>query len=103
MKAAYPSWTVYRMQSISTIALSGMSAATSRLGSSAHNLANSGTAGFRREPASQESLEGGGSTSRSARAELPGTAIETDMLALLSAKNSFLANLAVFRTADELA
>ena len=64
-----------------------MSAATSRLGSAAHNLANLGTAGFKRELASQESLEGGGSAHRKVRADLTGTAVETDMLDLLSAKN----------------
>ena len=91
------------MQSVSAIALSGMTAAISSLGSSAHNLANQGTAGFRRELASQEPLEGVGVTTRIDRAPQPGNAIEMDMVGLLSARTSFLANLAVFRASDAMA
>jgi flagellar basal body rod protein FlgC len=88
------------MQPVSAIALSGMTAATSSLGSSAHNIANLGTAGFKRQLASQEALEGGGVVTRFDRAVAPGSAIEADMVGLLSAKNAFLANLAVFRASD---
>ncbi len=90
------------MRSVSTVALSGMAAASVSLGASGHNLANLGTAGFRRQTASTDSLPGGGVTSRLDLAVEPGSAMETDLVGLLSAKHSFLANLTVFRTADAM-
>jgi flagellar hook protein FlgE len=91
------------MQSVSSIALSGMTSATANLGASAHNLANLGTAGFRRQITSPENLPSGGVTSRLDSAPESGNAVETDLVGLLSAKHSFLANLAVFRTSDAMA
>lgn len=90
------------MQSTSAIALSGMTAATSRLGAAAHNVANQGTAGFRRAVAADASLPTGGVRAGLERAPEPGGSIETDMVGLLSARHAFAANLAVFRTADAL-
>jgi flagellar hook protein FlgE len=91
------------MQSVSAIAVSGMTSAVSSLGSSAHNLANLGTTGFNRELSSFESLPGGGVTARVERAPQSGNAIEADMVGLLAAKHSFLTNLAVFRASDAMA
>ncbi len=90
------------MSSVSAIALSGMNAATASLGIAGHNLANLGTAGFRRQLASPETLASGGVVSRADTAADPGSAIEADMVGLLSAKHAFLANLAVFRTSNEM-
>lgn len=90
------------MGPISGIAQSGMSAALERLGSAAHNIANLGTEGFRREQVRQRSVEGGGVTSTRMRAPVPGNDLERDVVEQLAAKNAFLANLAVFRTSDEL-
>ena len=91
------------MQSASSIALSGMTAASASLGASGHNLANLGTAGFRRQIALPESLPSGGVTSRLNSAVESGNAMEADLVGLLSAKHSFLANLVVFRTSAEMA
>lgn len=90
------------MPSVTLIARSGMTAATASLGAAGHNLANLGTAGFRRQLAPSESLPSGGVTARLDRAAEPGPAMEADTVGLLSAKHSFLANLAVFRTADAM-
>lgn len=91
------------MQSVSAIARSGMSAAQSSLGSAAHNIANLGTNGFRREQVSQvEQAEGGVATDRY-QAPQPGHEPERDVVGQLAARNAFLANLAVFRTADAMA
>ncbi|MGA0609433.1 flagellar basal body rod protein [Caldimonas sp. KR1-144] len=91
------------MQSVLAIARTGMSAAQSSLGSSAHNIANLGTNGFRREQVLQvEQAEGGVATSRY-QASQPGNELERDVVGQLAAKNAFLANLAVFRTADAMA
>jgi flagellar hook protein FlgE len=91
------------MPSVSAIALSGMNAATSSLGTSAHNIANLGTAGFRREITASETLSSGGVRASVERAPVSGNAMEADMVGLLEAKNSFLANLAVFRSSDAMA
>jgi len=89
--------------STSSISLSGMNAAQTSLGAAAHNIANLNTPNFRRQQVQQVSEPGaaGVSTSPSQAAE-PGNAIETDVVAELQAKNSFLANLTVFRTHDKM-
>jgi flagellar hook protein FlgE len=90
------------MASISSISLSGMQAAQTRLQASAHNIANAQTEGFhRQEVQQQEQAEGGTATSIS-RAASDQSALESDMVAQLEAKNSFLANLAVFRTSNKM-
>lgn len=80
-----------------------MAVAHSSLGASAHNIANLSTTGFRREVVSQESAPGGGVESKVNLTAAPGSTMEEDMVGLLCAKNSFLANLAVFKTADSMA
>ena len=90
------------MPSLSAIAMSGMTSATSRLGVSGHNLANLGIVEFRRQLASPETLASGGVASRVHIAPEPGNAVGADIVGLLSAKNSFLANLAVFRVSDKM-
>lgn len=91
------------MQTLSAIAASGMTSATSSLQSSSHNIANLQTAGFQRQLASSQALDNGGVQTRVNRAPEPGHALENDMVGLLTAKSSFLANLAVFRTHDQMA
>ena len=91
-----------QMSSVSSISLSGMSAAQTALGASAHNIANLATAGFRREQVAQASTNSGGVTTSLTQAPEPGNSIETDMVGQLVAKNVFLANLAVFRTSDKM-
>lgn len=90
------------MTSVSSIALSGMNAAQTRLDSSAHNVANTETTPFRRQEVIQtEQTDGGVSTSLS-KSAVSGAALETDMVAQLQAKNAFLANLAVFKTSNQM-
>lgn len=90
------------MQSVRSIALSGMTAATSSLGVAAHNLANLGTTGFRRQVASSEPGAGGGVVARIDPAAEAGNAVEADMVGLLAARHAFVANLAVFRVSDAM-
>lgn len=90
------------MAAISAISLSGMNAAQTSLGASAHNIANVPTAGFRRQLVAQATASSGGVTTSLTQASEPGNAIEADMVGQLAAKNSFLANLAVFRTSDKM-
>lgn len=79
-----------------------MRAAQSALDASAHNIANLGTPGFRREQAIHSTLADAGVTTSWAQAAQAGSAIESDMVGQLVAKNQFLANLAVFKTQDQM-
>ena len=90
------------MASISSIALSGMNAAQATLNSSAHNVANANTTGFRRQEVRQEAQTGGGVASSLTTARQTGASLESDVVAQLQAKNSFLANLSVFKTNDAM-
>ena len=90
------------MNTTSSIALSGMNAARVALDSSAHNIANLNTPGFRRQLVEQRSADGGGVESSVTRATSAGDAPEADTVGLLASKNAFLANLAVFRTQDRM-
>jgi len=90
------------MGPVSSIALSGMNAAQASLGSSAHNIANLGTPAFRREEVQQRTAAAGGVSTTVTRAALPGNDLERDVVSQLSARNAFLANLAVFRTSNEM-
>ena len=91
------------MASISSIALSGMNAAQTALNSSAHNVANMNTAQFRRQEVTQTAQTDGGVSASLTSASMEGSSLEKDVVAQLQAKNSFLANLAVFKTGDQMA
>ena len=91
------------MNSLPSIALSGMQAAQAAMNASAHNVANLQTPEFRRKEVLQTERPGGGVDAEIRRVDEEGAALETDLVAQLQAKNAFLANLAVFRTADRLA
>ena len=91
------------MNSLSSIALSGMQAAQADLQASAHNVANLQTEGFHRQETVQSERPGGGVDTDMRRATQEGAALESDVVAQLQAKHAFLANLAVFRTTDRMA
>jgi flagellar hook-associated protein FlgK len=91
------------MTSLSSIALSGMNAAQTTLNSSAHNIANMNTTGFRRQEVVQTAQTDGGVSTTLTAASVDGPSLVTDVVAQLQAKNSFLANLAVFKTSDRIA
>ena len=91
------------MNSISSIALSGLNAAQTSLNASAHNVANLATEGFKRQETVQTEQPGGGVQASVRRAETAGNALETDVVTQLQAKHSFIANLAVFKTSNQMA
>ncbi len=91
------------MNSISSIALSGLNAAQTSLNASAHNVANLATEGFKRQGTVQSAQSGGGVTTSVREASTTGNALEQDVVTQLQAKNSFIANLAVFKTQDKMA
>lgn len=90
------------MHAVSAIALSGLHAAQASLAASAHDIANLGTADFRRLQVQRATADGGGVVVDWTRASTPGHAPESDLVAQLQARNAFLANLAVFRSADAM-
>lgn len=87
---------------LSSTSLSGMRVAQAALGASAHNIANLATPGLRRAGLAVSDSAAGGATAAPIRAAQARHAIETDMVDQLMAKNLFLANLAVFKTSDQL-
>ena len=88
------------MNVTSAISISGMNAAQTRLQASAHNIANLETSGFSRQEVSQNTQVGGGTSTTVSTSSISGPALETDMVQQLQAKNSFLANLSVFKTSN---
>ena len=91
------------MEPVSSISLGGRNAAQASLSSSAHNIANLGTQAFRREEVQQRTAAAGGVSTTLTRTALPGNDLERDLVSQLSARNAFLANLAEFRTSNEMA
>ncbi len=90
------------MSSISATALSGTKAAQALLDSSANNIANADTAGYRRQDVVQQAQAAGGVAATVTKASTAGAAMETDVVSQLQAKHQFLANLAVFRTSNKM-
>ena len=90
------------MNALSSIALSGLNAAQTQLDASANNIANLSSTDYHRELVSQTEQPGGGVGTQVSRAAQPGDALEQDVVGQLMAKNSFMANLAVFKTSVRL-
>ncbi len=80
-----------------------MNASQTALNASAHNIANMNTAAFRRQEVVQSAQREGGVSTSLTTASVEGLSLEADVVAQLQAKNSFLANLAVFKTSDKMA
>ena len=90
------------MSPIASIALSGLNAASSRLETAAHNIANAQTAGFRRQLVQQIAQAEGGVTVSIGRAAATGDALIEDVVALMSAAHSFEANVMTLKAQDRL-
>ena len=99
------------MRATSSISLSGMQAAQTQLDVAASNIANAQTPNYQRRNVVQSSSPGGGVTTTIAATGEPNSAsagstdasLTTDIVTELQSKNAFLANLAVFKTADKMA
>lgn len=90
------------MNSLSSIASSGLNAAQANLNSSAQNIANLGTEGFRRQETVQTTQTGGGVQASYRQASTTGNALEADVVNQMQAKHSYMANLAVFKTSNAM-
>ncbi|GCL65993.1 hypothetical protein AQPW35_50740 [Rubrivivax pictus] len=87
---------------IASVSLSGMRAALAGLDAAGHNIANLATPDFRRQQVVSSTQVSGGVQTSFTQAAQRGSNIEADMVDQLVAKNAFLANLAVFKTGDQL-
>ena len=85
-----------------SVALSGMKAAQTRLDASAHNVANVQTDNFRRHEVTQEAQAGGGTTPIVRQAAVPGEDLPRDLVEQISASYSFVANLKVIKTQQQM-
>lgn len=90
------------MLNLTSIAQSGLQAAQNRLGASAHNIANGPTDEFKRVVAQANAQPQGGVQVTFSRAATEGADANQDVVDQLSAKQSFAANLAVLKTADQV-
>ncbi len=90
------------MLALSSIAQSGLQAAQSRLGASAHNIANMQTDGFKRETVSAQAAPQGGVVVSISQAAQAGADVNQDVVDQMSAKNAFMANVQVLKTADQM-
>jgi|SRR5687768_16478578 flagellar hook protein FlgE len=86
------------MNSLSSIAQSGMNAAQLRLNAAGHNIANLQTPGFRRELVVSEAQAGGGVTASVAQATVVGESLADDLVQTMVAAYSFKANLKTLQT-----
>jgi flagellar hook protein FlgE len=84
------------------IARTGLSAATLRLDSAAHNLANALTPGFRRQQVNQHVLAGGGVSANVARTAGIGANLAADLVDQRMALYSFKANLLSIKAQDQM-
>ena len=90
------------MRPITSIAQSGLQAAQARLNTSAHNVANGQTEGFKRQTVQASADEGGGVKVSISQAAQAGANLEQDVVNQMAAKQDFLANLKVIKTADQM-
>lgn len=90
------------MLSGASIALTGLHAAQMSLDVAGSNIANQETPGYRRREVVRTEQAGGGVSTDVTRASVEGSALETDLVGLLQAKNAFLSNLAVFKTSSQM-
>jgi len=90
------------MSSISSTALSGLNVASLQLQSSAHNIANLQTPGFRRQQVLQQAEPGGGVSASVSQVDAPGEAQAEDVVNQIQASLVYRANLQTLRVQRDL-
>lgn len=86
------------MSPISSTALSGLNVASLQLQSSAHNIANTQTPGFRRQLVQQSAEPAGGVRASLESSAVPGEALAEDVVNQMAASVVYRANLQMLRT-----
>lgn len=91
------------MASLGSIASSGLRAAQLQLDSSAHNVANLNTPGFKRQTVDlQEAPAQGGVRASLGRVPSEGSSLETEAVGQMAATYAFKANVQVLKTEDRM-
>ncbi len=90
------------MSTISSTALSGLNAASLQMQSSAHNIANAQTPGFRRQLVQQSAEAQGGVQASLTQADVPGDALAEDIVGQMAASVVYRANLQTLRADDAM-
>ena len=90
------------LNSVRSIALSGMQSAMQRLGSASHNVANWSTEGYRRELFSNATQASGGVQTHVFTAAASGDALAEDIVAQRVALYEFKSNMQVFKTQQDM-
>ncbi len=90
------------MSPISSTGLSGLNAASLQLQSSAHNIANTQTPGFRRQLVQQSAEPAGGVRASVATSAVPGEALAEDIVNQLQASALYSANLQTLRVERDM-
>lgn len=86
------------MSSVSAIAMSGLQAAQTRLDSSANNVANAQTEGYRRQRVDQTAQEQGGVRTEVSKEPEPGVDLAEEMVEQKMAVYAFKANAKMIQT-----
>ena len=90
------------MNTISSIAVSGANAASTRLDVAAHNIANAQTPGFQRQVVHQQSQETAGVVTTIGKSDEIGADLAADLSAQMEASYSYKANLKTIQTQDQM-
>jgi flagellar hook protein FlgE len=90
------------MTAITSIAVSGVQAASTRLNVAANNIANAQTAGYRREVVHQQSQETAGVVTSVGKADEVGVDLAAELVEEMSASYQYKANLRSIQTQDQL-
>lgn len=91
------------MTTLASIASSGLRATQLQMNTSAHNVANLNTPGFRRQVVEQTESPGGAGVQASVqRSPQEGSALEQDAVEQMAATYAFKANVQVLKTNDRM-
>lgn len=90
------------MNAISSIAVSGVHAASTRLDVAAHNIANAQTPGHQRQVVHQQSQETAGVLSTVGKTDEVGPDLAADLVELKEASYTYKANLRTIQTQEQM-
>ena len=90
------------MNTISSIALSGVHAASTRMDVASHNIANAQTPGFQRQVVHQQSQETAGVMTTVGKSDEVGPDLAADLVAQMEASYNYKANLRTIQTQEQM-
>jgi flagellar hook protein FlgE len=90
------------MNAVTSVSLSGLNAATTRLDAAANNIANSQTPGFKRDMVVQQTQEKAGVLTVVGKAQEVGPELAADLVEQMQATYAFRANLRTIQTQNNM-